>query len=416
MTEQFLVDPEVRRSLHRGPLDAHVERFAQALFDQGYAATTAKRKLILICELCHWLQGRHQTVEDVSESRIERFLRSRNGKKRLHRGDQPTLRQFLDFLREAGAIPTSESEIEDSPIQRIENSFAKYLSQERGLSQETLNAYLPVARRVLAEWHSDGKVLLSKISPQDISGFILRYAHRSSPSSAQLMVSGLRSFLRFLHQQREIETNLAAAVPTVARWRFTELPKFLKPEEVRRLLQSCDRNTVIGKRDYVVLLLLARLGLRAGEIVHMNLDDIQWEAGELLVRGKSSREERLPLPHDVGKALAAYLRHGRPRCSSRRVFIRMDAPQQGFSGSAAVCEIVRRALSRAEINTRVKGAAHLFRHTLATTMLRGGASFPEIGEILRHQHPSTTAIYAKVNLSALRSIAQPWPGGVRCTK
>ena len=416
MTEQFLADPEVRQRLHRGPLGLYVERFAQALFDQGYAGTTAKRKLVLISDLCHWLQTRRQALADLSESRIERFLRSRNGKKRLHRGDPPTLRQFLSFLREAGVIPTVDPEIEDSPIRRIENSFARHLSQERGLSQETLDAYLPVARRVLAEWFSDGKVVLSQLSPQHISGFILRYAHQLSPSSAQLMVTGLRSFLRFLHQKGEIETNLAAAVPTVARWRFTELPKFLKPEEAERLLQSCDQNTVMGKRDYAVLLLLARLGLRAGEIVHMNLDDIHWEAGELLVRGKSSREECLPLPHDVGEALAAYLRHGRPRCSSRRVFIRMHAPQQGFSGSAAVCEIVRRALSRAEINSRFKGAAHLLRHTLATTMLRAGASFPEIGEILRHQHPSTTEIYAKVDLSALRSIAQPWPGGVACMK
>ena len=412
MTEQFLADPKVRQRMHGGPLGYYVERFAQVLFDQGYAATTAKRKLKLISELCHWLQRRHQAIEDVSESRIERFLRSRNGKKRLHRGDPPTLRQFLRFLREAGVIPALNPEIEDSPIQRIENNFAKYLSQERGLSQETLDAYLPVARRVLAEWFSDGKVLLSKLSPQDISCFILRNAHQLSPSSAQLMVSGLRSFLRFLHQQGEIETNLAAAVPKVARWRFTDLPKFLKPEEAERLLQSCDQHTVIGKRDYAVLLLLARLGLRAGEVAHLNLDDIHWEAGELLVRGKSSREERLPLPHDVGEALATYLRRGRPRCSSRRVFIRMDAPQQGFSGSAAVCEIVRRALSRAEINSKFQGAAHLLRHTLATTMLRGGASLPEIGEILRHQHPSTTEIYAKVDLSALRSIAQTWPGGV----
>ena len=415
MNEQFFADPKVRQRLHRGPLGPHVERFAQTLFDQGYAATTAKRKLILISELSHWLQRRHQAVEDVSEFRIERFIRSRNGKKRLHRGDPPTLRQFLSFLRKAGVIPTLAPEIEDSPVQRIENSFALYLSQERGLSQNTLDDYLPVARRVLTERFSDGKVLLSKLSPQDISGFILRYAHQLSPSSAQLMVTALRSFLRFLHEQGEIDTNLAAAVPTVARWRFTELPKFLKLEETQRLLQSCAQNTVIGKRDYAVLLLLSGLGLRAGEIVHMNLDDIHWEIGELLVRGKSSREERLPLPHDVGEALAAYLRHGRPRCSSRRVFIRMDAPRQGFSGSAAVCEIVRRALSRADINPGLKGA-HLLRHTLATTMLRGGASFTEIGEILRHQHPSTTEIYAKVDLSALRSIAQPWPGGVSCMK
>lgn len=415
MTEHFFKDPKVQRSLHSGPLGAHVDGFAEVLFERGYAATTAKQKLLLISELSHKLQRRHLAVEDVSDFRIETFLRYRKRKERLRRGDCLTLRQFLSFLREAGVIPTLAPEIEDSPVQRIEKSFAYYLSQERGLSQDTLDNYLPVARRFITERFSDGKVVLRKLSSQDISGFIIRYAHTMSPSSAQLMVTALRSFLRFLYQQGEIDTNLAAAVPTVAKWRFTELPKFLKPEETERLLQSCAQNTMIGKRDYAVLLLLSRLGLRAGEIVHMNLDDIHWETGEFLVRGKSSREERLPLPHDVGEALANYLRHGRPCCSSRRVFIRMRAPRQGFSSSAAVCDIVRRALSRAEINAGFKGA-HLLRHTLATTMLRGGASLLEIGEILRHQQPSTTEIYAKVDLSALRSIAQPWPGGVVCVK
>ena len=415
MNEQFFTDPKVRRNLHRGPLSAHVDGFAEVLRARGYAAITSKQKLWLISELNHWLQRRHYAVEDVSESRIETFLRNRKKKGHLRRVDTPTLRQFLSFLREEGVIPALAPEIEDSPVQRIEKSFAYYLSQERGLSQKTLDSYLYVAQRFLTEQFSDGKVHLRKLSPQAIPSFILLHANKLSPSSAQLMVIALRSLLRFLHQIGEIDTNLAAAVPTVSRRRLTELPKFLKPEETERILRGCDRNTVIGKRDYAVLLLLARLGLRAGEIVHMNLDDINWETGEILVRGKSSREERLPLPHDVGEALAAYLRHGRPRCSSRRVFIRMDAPRQGFSGSSTVCIIVRRALSQAGINPGFKGS-HLFRHTLATTMLHGGASFSEIGEILRHQHPSSTEIYAKVDLSALRSIAQSWPGGAACMK
>jgi len=370
---------------------------------------------LLISELSYWLQRRHLDVTDLGDAIIERFLCYRKRKESLRRVDTSTSWQFVSFLREAGVIPSLPPEIEDSPVQRIENSYARHLSQERGLSQETLENYLPIARRFLSERFGDGKVILRVLSAQDISDFILRCAHRLSPGRAQLMVTGLRSFLRFLHQQGKISRNLAAAVPTVAKWRFSELPKFLKPEEAESLLESCARNTAIGRRDYAVLLLLSRLGLRAGEIVHMNLDDIHWETGEFLVRGKSSREERLPLPHDVGEALAVYLRHGRPHCSSRRVFIRMKAPRQGFSGSAAVCDIVRRALSRAGINPGFKGA-HLLRHTLATTMLRAGASFAEIGEILRHQLPSTTEIYAKVDLCALRSIAQPWPGGVACVK
>ena len=415
MNEQFFTDPKVRRNLHRGPLSAHVDGFAEVLRERGYAAITFKQKLRLISELNHWLQRRHYALDDVSESIIETFLRYRKRKECLHRIDTPTLRQFLSFLREAGAIPTLAPEIEDSPIRRIEKSFAYYILQERGLSQDTLNSYLYFARRFLTEQFGDGKVHLPKLSPQAISNFIILYTNKLSPSSAQLMVTALRSFLRFLHQRGEIDTNLAAAVPTVSRRRLTEIPKFLKPEEAECILRGCDRNTAMGKRDYAVLLLLARLGLRGGEIVHITLDDIDWETGEILVKGKSSREERLPLPHDVGEALAQYLCHGRPRCSSRRVFLRMTAPRQGFSSSSAVCVIVRRALSQAGINPGFKGA-HLFRHTLATAMLRGGASLSEIGEILRHQHPGSTEIYAKVDLSALRSIAQSWPGGVACMK
>jgi site-specific recombinase XerD len=228
----------------------------------------------------------------------------------------------------------------------------------------------------------------------------------------QLSTSALRSFLGFLYLQGQLATPLAASVPTVATWRLSELPQFLEPEQVQQIVQSCDRNSPCGRRDYAALLLLARLGLRAGEVVHLCLEDINWACGEVFIRGKSSREERLPLPSDVGRALAIYLQKDRPTCSSRRVFIRMKAPYVGFSTSVAVCDIVRRALQRAHLQPGRKGA-HLLRHFLATQMLRGGASLTQIGQILRHQLPQTTEIYAKVDLTTLRAVAQPWPGGVR---
>jgi len=203
---------------------------------------------------------------------------------------------------------------------------------------------------------------------------------------------------------------LAASVPSVADWRLSELPKFLEPEQVERLLEACNRTTPEGRRDHAVLLLLARLGLRAGEVVHMELDDIDWENGAIMVRGKSRREDRLPLPTDVGEALAAYLAEARPRCPSRTVFLRLRAPRQGFRSSVAVCDIVRRALARAGLHPGRKGS-HLLRHGLAVKMLRGGASLAEIGEILRHELPITTEIYAKVDVAALRALALPWQGG-----
>jgi site-specific recombinase XerD len=188
------------------------------------------------------------------------------------------------------------------------------------------------------------------------------------------------------------------------------VPKYLSAEDVELLLEKCNQNSVTGQRDHAILLLLARLGLRAGEVVHMTLDDIDWEAGELTIRGKGSRQDRLPIPEDVGEALARYLQQTRPQCASRRVFIRLHAPHQGFGGSSLVAYIVNRALKRAGLNPALRGA-HLLRHSLATRMIRGGSSLTEIGKILRHQLMRTTAIYAKVDLRALRILAQPWPGG-----
>jgi site-specific recombinase XerD len=224
------------------------------------------------------------------------------------------------------------------------------------------------------------------------------------------MVTALRSFFRFVRMRGDISTDLAAVVPSVASWRFATLPKWIPPEHVEHLLSSCDQSTITGQRNYTILLLLARLGLRSGEVVNMSLDDIDWEAGEIKIGGKSRRQDRLPLPKDVGEALAMYLRHGRPRCSTRRVFIRMRAPLRGFVDSSAIYSMVRRAFDHAGIHPSQKGP-HILRHSLATNMLRKGASLGEIGEILRHRDLSTTQIYAKVDLEALRRIAQPWPGG-----
>jgi integrase len=206
--------------------------------------------------------------------------------------------------------------------------------------------------------------------------------------------------------------DLAACVPIVPNWSKSTLPKFLPPGTVQRVLNRCDRQAPLGRRNYAILLLLARLGLRAGEVVALNLEDIDWETSQMTVNGKGGRSTPMPLPADVGEAIAAYLRNGRPRCSSRRVFIRAKAPLGGFASSVAISFIVMRALERAGVKSTRKGA-HLFRHTLACDLLRQGCSLDEIGELLRHQSPDTTAIYAKVDLAALHSLALPWPGGSR---
>lgn len=410
MNNQLFSNQALSQHLYTGPLVPHLDAFAAVLSGQGYSRSTTKVKIRAISKLSQWLQKRHLVIEDLNESCINKFIRYRKKRNLLRSGDQLALKQFITFLREEGILSAFVPEIKASDIQRIENSFAQYLQQERGLSQATVDNYLPTIRRFLTERFRKRKILFEKLRTQDISKFVLRYAHTMSPGRAQTMVNALRSFFRFLQQRGEIAIDLAAAVPAVAKWQFSEIPKFLQPEQVKHILESCDRSTSTGKRNYAILLLMSQLGLRAGEIVHMELDDILWETGELIVKGKSSRDEKLPLPHDVGQAIATYLRDIRPRCSSRRLFIRMVAPLRGFSSSVTVCTIVRDSLARAGINTGFKGA-HLFRHTLATNMLRGGANITEIGEILRHQHPNATEIYTKVDFASLRTIAQLWPGG-----
>ena len=410
MIDHFFSNPEVLNRLHFGPLGAHIDSFAQILEVQGYKRSTAKYKITIIADFSRWLDQQGVSVTDLDEITLNKFLLYRGRRGSIFKIEPPTLQKFLKSLRETGVVPDAARVDDDSKFKRIEYGFAKYLAQERGLEQITIDSYLPIARKFLSDQFGTEPIVLNDLHPNDIVRFILRNTETVSTNRAKLIVCSLRSFFRFLYQREETAIDLSPSALTVANWRLSELPKFLEPEQVERLLQSCNQDSLVGLRDYVILLLLARLGLRAGDVVHMTLDDIDWEVGELIVCGKSDRQQRLPLPQDVGEALVGYLCDGRPPCSSRRVFIRINAPHKGFSSSVAICNIVRRALKRAKLNPAFKGS-HLLRHSFATQMLRGGASLAEIGEILRHQRLDTTQIYAKVDLAALGAIAQPWPGG-----
>lgn len=412
MSNYFQLSPGELDPFRSGPLGLYIGRWACLLSEQGYSKRVGKQKIRLVALLSCWLEQQQVRVAQLDERRIADFLTAQRKALRRQRQVEHTLGQLLQELRRSRIIAGRQSAQVESPTELLVHDYGRFLAQERGLSQATLDNYLPVARRFLANAFGGKTVQLDQIAARDINGFILRDSTTFSPKRVQLTTSALRSFLGFLYLRGRLTTPLAASVPTVATWRLSELPQFLEPQQVQRLLQSCDRSSPCGRRDYAALLLLARLGLRAGEVVHLSLEDINWSSGEVLIRGKSAREDRLPLPPDVGRALAAYLRKGRAPCSSRRVFIRMKAPHVGFSTSVAVCDIVRRALLRARLQPDRKGA-HLLRHSLATQMLRGGASLTQIGQILRHQLPQTTEIYAKVDFAALRAVAQPWPGGVR---
>jgi integrase/recombinase XerD len=276
----------------------------------------------------------------------------------------------------------------------------------------TIIHYLPFIGELLKDRFGDGRVKLSALRARDVVRFVQSRAPRLHLKRAKVMTAALRSFLRYTRMRGAVKLDLAAAVPIVANWSMPSIPRAIAPEQVRQLLASIDRRTPIGRRDYAILLVLARLGLRAGEVVSLELEDIDWSAGKLSVRGKRGQRNEIPLPASVGKAIAVYLRHGRPRSTSRRVFLRTRAPIDGFQGTCGVCSVVHHRLQRARVNPPTHGA-HQFRHGLATQMLRHGASLAEIGALLGHVHPDTTRIYSKVDLKALHTLAQRWPGGVR---
>ena len=398
--------------LRSGPLGVHVDGFARWLSVQGYGNKTGQAKIRLVADFSRWLDQRHLEVKDLNEEKVARFLKARKKQRRWRPRHRQSLIQLLGYLRQADIIAGPTVAVSDHPRDQILKQYADYLNDQRGLQQLTIDKYLPVARRFL-EARVDAQCLgLGQLQVQDSTGFLLADSAKESPSRTQLTAGVLRSFLGFLTQAGKVATNLAVSVPPVASGRSSRLPQFLETAQVEQLLSSCDQSCPLGRRDYAVLLLVARLGLRAGEVAHLNLEHIDWEAGELYIRGKSAREDRLPLLPEVGRAIAEYLQRDRPQGPCRRVFLRLQAPHQGFFSASAIAHIVRCALTRAQLQPAHKGA-HLLRRSLATQMLRQGATLTQIGQILRHQRAQTTEIYAKVDVVALRALAQPWPRGAQ---
>jgi site-specific recombinase XerD len=319
---------------------------------------------------------------------------------------------MLSMLRQKGIVKQCPPAEAGSGRCKIAAEFRGYLLQELGRSPSTAKNYVPFIDQFLMERFQNRTPVLAVLRAPDVTGFVIRHAHQLSPVRAGIMVTALRSFFRYLLHRGAIATDLAGCVPTVPNWSLSSLPRFLPAAAVEKLLKRGVRKTAVGRRNHAILLLLARLGLRAGEVINLSLDDIDWASGQVTIHGKGGRSAQLPLPADVGTALAAYLRRDRPPSASRRVFLRHRAPLTGFANPSTLSSIVRRALQHAGIESAHMGA-HVLRHSLATSMLRQGGSLDEIGELLRHQSPNTTAIYAKVDVAALHTLALPWPGGGR---
>ena len=393
-----------------GPLDRHLSTFVHRIKQQGYCATSLKPKIVVMNRFNRWLASRDLALADLDEQTVISFFKELPRPGHVRRGDLAVLLMLLDYLCQVGVTSSTSSGFGTSTWRCIVDSFARYLREERRLSEASVLTYVRIAQLFLSETMNSQTEAQCDLSCQKITEFICKTARSVSPRYAQLMTCALRSLLRFLYIDGKTSNDLSPCVPTVAEWRLSTLPKFLEPAQVETILATGGLSTEIQKRDHAILLLLARLGLRACEIVNMELGDIHWDLGQLTVRGKAGKQNRLPIPQDVGEALADYLLNGRPRCTTRRVFIRAKAPRQGFTSSMAVCDTVRRALSRAGLSPPRKGA-HLLRHSLAVRMLRSGATLNEIAEVLRHCSPTTTEIYTKVDLNTLATLAQPWPGG-----
>ena len=400
------------RHTPKGPLVPYVDAFTGLLSTQGYAQTSVHLYTRLVADFSGWLKQKNVTKEEITLEHTERYLRYRACHRRPRTGEVAALRRLLHLLHEEGVIALASAPSDATPVQLLLDEYALYLRQERALAPPTLVNYLRFIRCFLTERFGRGRPRLSLLRAADVVLFVQHQVARLSPKVAKLVTTALRSFLQYARYRDHITTDLAAAVPTVANWSMALIPRSIEPDHVQRVLAQCNRQSAVGCRDYAILLLLARLGLRAGEVAFLKLEDIDWESGCLNVRGKGGYRSALPLPVEVGEAIATYLQTGRPASTSRFMFLRAKAPMQGFKSQIAVLSVVRHALARAGINSPRKGA-HQFRHALACEMLRQGASLPEIGQILRHRSPQTTAIYAKVDLASLRTLALPWPGGVR---
>jgi len=400
--------PETRRQ--PGNLGPIIGGYAARLEQLGYTAHTIKTQLSLISRLGRWMAIEEVGIEALDASRVEQFLVADRASGRAR---TPTARSFdslLDYLRHEGLIrPDEDAGEQPNPFVELIINYRQWLEFDRGLAPTTVHRYETLARKFLGDRRSpENETGVTGLDGAAVSRFLLDEFQRLSTGSAKGRVADLRSLLRFLHARCLIDRPLAGAVPPVAGWHDTTLPATVSRSDVERLLVSCDRSTVAGARDFAILMLLARLGLRSIEVARLELEDVHWRTGELVVRGKGRREDRLPLGHDVGEAIVAYLSIG-ARTGTRRIFLTVRPPARPIV-AAIVGEVVERACRRTGLE---RIGAHRLRHSLATELLHQGASLIDISQVLRHQDLATTSLYAKVDIGRLRQVAAPWPEAAR---
>ncbi len=398
----------VSRVLMTGPVAPFADAYRAELGGRGYTVRSTVGELRQMARLSCWLAARGLTAAELSGARVDEFLVWQRAEGRYRsQWSRPGLRCLLDVLRGLGVLAAEEPAAPSSPTDVLLARFERYLLAERGLAAGTVALYSVCVRRFVEGLPQDRD--LAGLAAGDVTAAVLRESKVVSVSAAQNFVNGLRSFLRFCFVEGLVDTDFSQAALLVRGRRSSTLPRGISQADARALLGSCDRRHALGRRDYAIISLLLRLGLRRGEVAGLTLDDIDWRAGELVVRGKGAREDRLPLPADVGQAIAAYLRRGRPRSSRREVFLQAKAPYDSIA-SGTVASTVRRACRRAGIP---EVGSHRLRHTAACEMVRANVPLVRIGQVLRHRSLQSTARYARVEVERLRVLAAPWPGGAQ---
>jgi integrase/recombinase XerD len=411
MTSPYFKSPTRIRALRSRPCGALLDEFAQALSKVGYASITARRYIRAAEHFIFWADREGALNGSWDDQLVARFDVHLDQCECAGYGHRcPDLlrgvRQFVEYAHSATinvARVCASDPIPQDPILLTE--FCAWMRQQRGTTDQTLYNYSLALRDLLKQIGEDPR----RLDARGLRQFVLKRSRESGWAATKQCTTGLRMFVRFLIAEGKCSANLDAAVPAVAHWRLSSLPRYLQADEVERVIESCDSTTSVGKRNRAILLLLARLALRAGDVYKLRLDDIDWKRASILVSGKSKRETRLPLTQEVGEAIADYLQHGRPQSESDAVFLRSRAPFRAFANHCNVSVIVEVAMRRAGVACGSRGASHVLRHSAASSMLRNGASLQDIAAVLRHRSIDTTQIYAKIDVNTLQSVAQPWP-------
>lgn len=410
ITDNYLHTSRVLRGLKLGPFGEHIHLYLGWLQRHGYSRQVGHRYLSLARDFGFWLDASGLGLADIREELVTGYLAERSRHRPRCRGDALALARLVSILRNADVIAPRAIPPHD-PSEDILQAYSVYMERKRGLVPSSVASHVWFLRPFLRELGIATSADLVRLSGREVARYVERHAGDSGATTARIMCSRLRVFVRYLHAEGFITTDLTTALPLIRRNGAERLPSFMPIEEVRRVLDGCDRSTAIGRRDYAILMLLARLGLRACEVAKLSLEDFDWRAGHFTVHSKGRRTDIMPLPPDVGAAITSYLQHGRPKSDSRRLFLLSVAPYSGFKGASGVQTVARSAFARAGITAPTRRGSHVFRHSLATGLLRSGATLTEIGELLRHTQPDTTRIYAKVDFGSLRPLGLPWLGG-----